>query len=459
MKCRNIHLLACVGMCFFFNEANAFIAGAKATAMGQTGVAYAQDAYAGVYNPAGSVDAGDRVDATFEWMHDHKKSTINGNVTPVAGISPASLPANPLINGQFNSEPRNFYNGDFAVNKCFCTNICGGNVQWSIGIAGYNSEFIKTRYKVANPLEGTSKGGMKFSRWTLSPFLAVSINSCHSVGFSIDYHQQWFSANGFENFDVVAPVRLTVYPGKVTNNGTDKSKGLTTTVGWRWKVTNCFTFGLTYRSRGEVNKFEKYKGFLSRHGKVDIPERWTLGLAYRFHPCVIVTGDLEWTDYRSVKAFHVSLLDDNGFFNQLGGKKSSVPNSTNGSAFGWKDQLIYRAGIEYEVCDCFTLRGGVMYQRRHFGPSQNEFNRFLMNIVETYATIGASWLVNPCNEISIFYAHGFEHQTKGNGSIPVNFPTLPADPNAGTSQALTTGGEVTLKQNRDVAGISWGFIF
>ena len=58
------------------NEAAAFLAGAKATGMAATGIAYPQDAFAGAYNPAGAVEVGDRFDIGFAWLRNDGHANV-----------------------------------------------------------------------------------------------------------------------------------------------------------------------------------------------------------------------------------------------------------------------------------------------------------------------------------------------------------------------------------------------
>lgn len=443
MKFQYFKILAVLGLCLPYSQSEAFIAGAKASGMAQTGIAYGQDAYAAVYNPAGAVDVGDRADITFEWMQDHKYALE----VPPSTSTDTTTTFNALTS-------RNFYNGDFAINKVFCMDLFGGDLNWAIGVAGYNSEFMKTKYKEPVDLFGTTDVGMEYRRYTLSPFLALEINCNHAIGISIDAHGQRFKADGLQNIAKPAAAPTTppafgsVFPNNVTNHGFSHSGGVGATLGWRWKIYDCLAFGLTYRTEAKMGRFKKYQGLLARWGSLDVPEKWAMGLSYRFHPRALVAADVEWIDWRSIRSLHRPLFNNqataNPTINPFGAKASK--NGFNGPGFGWKDQAIYRLGFEYTPLACLTLRGGYIYERRLFSSRQTLLNALLINIVQSYLTLGGTWRMNACNEISVFYAHGFEHRIQGFNSVD----------GGGTTEA---GTEVGLKENKDIVGISWGYMF
>lgn len=63
-------------LCTTPGTASAFVAGAKASGMAGTGIAYPQDAFAGAYNPAGIVEVGDRTDLGVDLIRDHGHADI-----------------------------------------------------------------------------------------------------------------------------------------------------------------------------------------------------------------------------------------------------------------------------------------------------------------------------------------------------------------------------------------------
>lgn len=414
----NIAILA--GLCATTNQAHAFIAGGKAMGMAATGIAYPQDAYAGAFNPAGAVEIEDRLDLGFAWVREHGHADVKvANPPPIPGVS-----------GRFNafSQP-NAYNGDFGINKNFCSNICGQDWQWSAGLVVYNRDFQKTTYNKALPLLGTSKLGLEYLHEIISPLVSLRINESHTIGVSLDVNVRRIKVNGLQQFS--NPL-FSISPTHVTNKGYDYSGGVGATFGWKWEAYDHLTFGVTYRTKVKMSRLKKYKGFLAQEGRLNSPERWGVGLAYQFMPCATFTFDFEWINWQSIQALHNPLLHK-GNLEQLG--------SANGPGFGFRNQALYRFGVDYAVNENWTVRAGFRHANAIFKKKSTTVNLLTCDTVKNFVTLGATYAWNACNEITMFYAHGFENKIKGRNSIPPMFGS----------------GDVNLTESKDVLGISWGY--
>lgn len=401
----------------------AVLASVKTTGMAATGIAYPQDALAGAFNPAGMAAVGDRFDMGFTWDNATRRSKVSGNRAVIPGTR---IPV-PGINGSFSaSRSPNLYNGDFGINKQLPCNM-------SVGLVVYNRNANKTTYKNAFPLLGTSRLGMEYIHETISPTFAIKLWKCHNFGVSLNWMIQRLKVNGIQNFD--NPL-FSSAPGRVTNRGYSYAHGVSYTVGYRGQLTRWLSVGVTYQPKTHMGKFHKYKGFLAEHGKLDIPEKIGGGVAVRFLPCASVAFDVEHIDWKHIRALHNPLLTPPALFiNKLGTK--------HGTGFGFRSQTFYRVGIDYDICDCLTVRAGFRHARTPIRGSQAAVNLLTVDTVQDYLTLGATWCINRCNEVSFFYAHGFEHKVKGRGAIP----------------AFLGGGNVELKEYDNAVGISWGMAY
>lgn len=389
--------------------------------MAAIGIAYPQDAYAGAYNPAGIVDVGDRIDASAAWIQDHGHAKLTDNLFPAPGI-----------NSTYNSfRTKDIYNADFGINKTFCSEYCGEYWSYSVGLVVYNRDFQKTTYTRPIPILGTSKQGGEYLHQTIAPLFAVRINDCHSIGVSLDIHLQRAKIDGAQNFDTPA---YTVSPGHVTNKGYSYSSGVGATFGWKWDITQCFNVGLTYRTKNTMRRFHKYRGFFAQRGRLNVPEKWGAGLAFKFRPDTTVAFDVEWINWGNVKSLHNPLLH-NGTLELLG--------TTKGPGFGAPNQTFYRVGLDYRFNEYLTLRAGYRHTNCFVRRSQTAINVFTCDTVKDYITFGATYAWNVCNEFSFFYAHGFNNLVRGRNSIPLAFG----------------GGEGSLKESKIALGLSWGYQF
>lgn len=414
--------------CLTTSKAEGILASVKTTGMAATGIAYPQDALAGAFNPAGMADVGNRFDVGFYYDRPSRHAKVHGNLVPAPGI-----------NGSFDaSTHKNYYSGDFGINYEFGSDCCSDvlGCSWldsvSVGLVVYNRNFNKVNYKHPFPLLGTTKLGMEYVHETVSATFAVKICDIHNIGVSVNWMIQRLKVNGLQNFD--NPFQ-SADPGHVTNRGYSYSQGVGATIGYRGQWTDWLSVGATYQPKTHMSQFKKYSGFLAQHGRLDIPQKIGAGVAVRFLPCATVAFDMEHIDWGHVRALHNPLLP--GIFtSQLG--------RNDGAGFGFRNQLYYRVGVDYTFCECWTVRAGFRHVKTPIRSSQTAVNLLTVDTIENYATVGATWCINPCNEVSFLYAHGFNHEVKGHNSVPIQLG----------------GGEVDLRQKQDnVVGIAWGMSY
>lgn len=422
---KTITLSALLTLCAMPNTVSAFIAGSKAAGMASTGIAYPQDGFAGAYNPAGSVAVSDRFDLGFAWLRNHGHAKVKMKHPPASKDGKDA-------NGTFNAfKSPNFYDFDLGINKNFCTSLCGTTYDWSLGLVIYNRDFQKTTYNKPLLLLGRSKLGLEYVHETISPLFSLQLTESHSIGLSVDVHIQRLKASGLQQFDHTL---FSVSPGNVTNKGYAYSSGVGATFGWKWQPYDDLTFGVTYRTKTSMRKLNKYKGLIAQHGLLDTPERWGVGVAYQFLLCATLTLDVEWINWQKIGALHHPLLH-NGTSQKFG--------STNGPGFGFRNQTIYRIGIDYAFSETWIFRAGFRHGNSFVRNSETVMNGLLCDTIENIATIGFSYTFNSCNEISFFYAHGFKNSIHGKHSIPKELGS----------------GNVDLTQSNNSLGITWGHFF
>jgi long-chain fatty acid transport protein len=441
MKSRCLNLLTGLGLfaslCLSSSSADALLASVKALGMAATAVAYPQDALVGAFNPAGMVDVGDRFDAGLSWEHVRGHIKIKNNVvTPlVAALNPVFAgfigAPNPLTNGKFNAfGTKDFFNPDFGINKMIGCDI-------SVGFVAYNRDFSKVTFHQPQVLLGNTKAGLEYIHEVAAPTVAVKFLEIHNLGVSANIHFQRFKVNGIQNFDHAFNPLFggSAHPGHVTNNKYAYSTGLGVTVGYRCQILPCLSVGIAYSPKVRMRKFHRYSGFLSQHGKFDVPEIWTAGIAWRFHPNATVAFDYQYTGWERIKALHNPLLNSAGTLNALG--------ADNGPGFGWTSSNFYRFGVDYDINECLTVRAGFRYSHTPIRRSQTAVNTLTMQVIESFLTCGATYSVTEADEVSFFYAHGFANKVKGHHSIP----------------DFLGGGETDLYSYTDLLGFAWGHRF
>lgn len=420
--CKTITLVALLAMCATTGTISAFIAGSKAAGMAATGIAYPQDAFAGAYNPAGSVSVGDRFDLGFAWLRNQGHAKVKVKHPP--GIKGT--------NGTFNAfRSPNLYDIDLGINKNLSSTLCGTTFDWSLGLVIYNRDIQKTTYNKPLPLLGKTKLGLEYVHETISPLVSLQLTEAHAIGISLDVHIQRLKVGGLQAFAL--PI-FSDSASNVTNKGYAYSSGVGVTFGWKWQAYDDLTFGVTYRTKASMSKLHKYKGFIPQHGLLDLPERWGIGLAYQFLSCATFTFDFEWINWQEIRALHNPILH-NGKLEKMG--------SSNGPGFGFRNQTIYRFGVDYAFSESWIFRAGFRHGNTFVRKSETAINTLLCDTIENIATVGLTYTFNTCNEISIFYAHGFKNSIRGKHSIPEDFGS----------------GNVNLTQSNNSLGVTWGHFF
>lgn len=430
MKLRNIHILTGMISLFAFclnpSTVEAVFASVKSTGMAATCISYPLDTLVGAYNPAGMPEIGDRIDVEAGWVQDWGHTRIHDNMTPIVA---------PLINGRFDGMRTKYvFPVNFGFNKDWCL---GDDWVLSTGIILYNRNYQKTTYKRPLILLGTSNPGLEYLHETIAPIVAIQWCNRHSIGIAINYQVERLKVNGLQNFDRPVFPGIpggSLFPGHVTNRGYDYSTGWGVTIGYLGHITDCLSIGVTYQPKTSMSRMNKYKGFLAHKGKLDIPAKYGAGISYRVLPELIVAFDVEFIQWDQIKALHNPLLH-NGTLAPLGSK--------HGPGFGFRNQVYYRFGVEWQLNDCIALRLGYRYANTPVKRTQTAVNLLTLDVVQSFITAGGTWAITECQEISFLGAYGFGHTVKGKNSIPV----------------FLGSGEADLHEQKFAIGLAWGYNF
>jgi long-subunit fatty acid transport protein len=223
------------------------------------------------------------------------------------------------------------------------------------------------------------------------------------------------------------------------NSAYDGAKTLlnlhTTGFGWNaqagliFRATTNLQFGLSYESETKVDttgdasgdpslQFGHPQGTLPFHYDANVknifPENVAVGASWKFHPRWRLALQVDWIDWAD--AFHtlpVSLSDGN----------NATVNSVLGSSFSdsiplnWKDEFVYRAGLEFKVTENLTLRVGYCYGGSPVPDST--LTPMTAAIMENTLTAGVGYHWR-CFQVDLAYQYNF-----------------PATQNVGTSGLLS----------------------
>ena len=412
--------------------------GMKAKGMGGAATAMAHDAFGGANNPASMAFVGDRIDVGVDWFRPQRAASRSGSAGGT-GFLDGSADGN---------ETENFLIPEFGYNKMM-------NPNMSLGVTVYGNGGMNTDYPTGqldqgvcgggapngvrvNMLCGPGNLGVDLSQLIIAPTLAYKMAPQHSIGISPLLGYQRFKAYGLGAFAAISSD-----PANLTNNGYDDSWGWGVRVGYFGQISPTISVGAAYSSKIDMSKLDKYKGLFADQGGFDIPENYSLGVAFK--------PSTQWTfaaDYQ-----HISYSGVNSV-----GNPSTVPGcaptfpagpgvgsaclgaSSSSIGFGWDDVNVIKLGVEYQMNQQWLLRAGYNHTDNPIQSRDVTFNILAPGVVQDHLTLGFTYSLADRSEITMAYMHAFENSVSG----PANNPYF------------NVGGTETIKMYEDSLGIAWG---
>ena len=411
--------------------------GMKAKGMGGAATAMASDAMGGANNPASMVWVGDRLDIGIDWFRPIRSAKREGSIGSANDFSQQS-------------DSNNFFIPEFGYNKMLNNDLSlgvtvsgnGMNTDYAGGTntpAACTGGVNPSTAPVLNGLCGSGKLGVSIEQVVIAPTLAYKIDSNNAIGVAPLLAYQRFYANGLDAF---APYSL--YPRNLTNQGYDSATGLGMRIGWQGRVSDSVTLGAAYSSKVHMGRFDKYKGLFAEQGGFDIPENYSLGIAWKVVPVVTLTLDYERINYGGVKSIADSSLTVCAAPNPPSGPAtgSGCLGGSNGMGAGWSNVDVWKLGSEWQYSRELTLRAGFNHGDQPI-QSNNVTSYILASaVVQDHLTLGGTYAFSANSELTVAYMHAFEKSVSG--------PTNPLFP---------VGGTEAIKMVQDSLGVSYGVKF
>ena len=419
--------------------------GMTAKGMGGASTAMAKDTFGGANNPASMVWVGDRLDIGVDLFMPDRSVSRQGST----GFGGA-------YDGSVDSDSNYFLVPEFGYNMMLGEKMSLGVTVYGNG--GMNSDYNGTLAGGAgaqafapscaggpsNMLFGCGKLGVDLMQLIIAPTFAYKVNANNSIGISPLFGYQRFKVDGLQAFDETlnmggGPFTFTSSQGNTTNRGYDNSTGWGVRVGWMGKVSDTVTLGAAYASRMRMSAFDKYKGLFAEGGDFDIPENYNIGIAVKATPKTTLAFDIQQINYSDVKSIA------NGVANSLWAPGTVQLGTTNGSGFKWRDQTVYKLGVEHQYQPDLVLRAGYNYGKM---PIRDDIDSVTFNIlapavVEQHLTLGATWTLQNKAELTLSYMHAFSESLTGTS----------------VTSLLGVGGTETLTMSQNSLGIAYGVKF
>ncbi len=339
--------------------------GALQEANGGAGVASPKDSTWVLLNPAGIVDLDRRFDFSFEYFRPYRYIEPHGLILPNSAAGRMQddgafpIPAMGLI---FPHGQGAFGVGLFAVN--------------GMGVDYRNSRTIIPRIFGQNFDRRTQYGVMK-----LSLAYAYKFDNGWALGVSANLDYERFKTD---------MLTLGFWETSGKNNWDDGfGGGLTVGVYKNW---DRWSLGAAYTTPQWVQTFDKYKDLLP--DPLDLPQTVQAGVSFKATP-------------------DVELLLDYKFINWTG--VNQIARAPIQGGFGWKDQHVVKAGVNWTVNPKWTLRSGVSYGNSPITDKAVFANALFPAITELSATAGVSYAITENSDIHFTYEHAFGNTLTDSG--------------------------------------------
>ncbi len=410
--------------------------GIKGKGRAGTGTAMATDAFGGANNPAAMVFVGNRIDFGVDLFSPRREAARTGSTLG--------------LNAQAESDSNYFLIPEFGYNRMINPNL-------SLGVTVYGNGGMNTDYPagqlpaggtcsgfptpLANPgpynlLCGTGSLGVDLMQLIIAPTLAYKLTPSHAVGISPLIGIQRFAAEGLQAF-----AGFSTSPNDLTNKGHDTGYGYGVRVGWFGRMSEAVSLGAAYSTKIYMTEFDKYKGLFAEQGGFDMPENYSVGIAFNATPKLTVLADyrrINYSDVPSVGNPSASILQC------AGGNTAFCLGGASGTGFGWQDVNVYKIGFEYQYNSEITLRAGYSRNDNPIRPQDVTFNILAPGVVQDHVALGFTYKTKSGGELTMFYMHAFDNSVTG----PSLFQSL------GFGAAA---GNETIKMYQDSIGIAYGW--
>lgn len=344
------------------------------------GVASAKDSTWLILNPAGLTHVGRSLDASVQYFSPSRESYSSAN--PGAGTQ---------------RDRSGFFIPELSASFGCCSRDSG-----YIGIGVYGTSGMGVDYE--NPRVPFSRGDT-YTELSVSK-LTLTYAEAFENGLSI----------GGGPILVLSRLRTDMEtrrmpPSVPADGGWDTAFGVGFIVGATYRLTEKLSIGASYMTEQFMTEFDDYDNLLS--DSLNLPQEFTIGLAYDVLDTVEVAVDYQWIGWGQL--------------------------DTLGDQFGWEDQHVVKAGVTWDINDRFTWRAGISHGNSPIGEEDVFANALFPAIMETHLTTGFSYNLDTFS-LHVAYIHALENELTDSNS-----------PLAGG------GTTISMYQNSLTVGVSWRF--
>ena len=356
--------------------------GTKAKGVAGAGVALPQEGLSGATNPALSVHLGNRIEwgaALFSPKRGYTANDDGAATYPPATITP----------GEYRSSKDYFLIPHFAWNWQIDPDHSFGVIM--SGNGGMNTQYDNPVFSAFDNPGGQASNftGVDLMQMFVGFPYSVKLSEQQSIGIMPVLAAQSFQAYGLGPFQA-----FSESPNAVTDNGRDYAFGVGMRIGWYGELSDKLSLGASYQSRLYMQNFDKYQGLFAEQGSFDIPDTFTIGLAFKSHQNLTWLLDIQHIRYSKVAAL-------SNTHNVIFMPGSTLLGNDEGIGFGWEDMTVVKVGLQWQYRPDLTLRVGYAQANQVIPDNQGLFNILAPATVTKHFSAGFTKLLGKNNELNL----------------------------------------------------------
>lgn len=259
------------------------------------------------------------------------------------------------------------------------------------GVAGLGVDFAGGTLSPAAPAAVVSTKSL----FKIAPTIAYAVNKDLTLGLSPQI--------GYQSLAMRTPQFTLPQTGEF---------GFGAAVGAIYHILPNLQAGLSYTSKMKMQEYSFNGTSVAAGGegtykmKMDVPQSAAIGIAYRPIPKLLFEADVKWIDFSDV----MERVD-------LEGPTGVIP-----LTYGWKDQIVYSLGAEFEAVPGLTIRSGYNYGKSPIGAEDVTSNYGSIAVIEHHLSLGITKHWNPAIATTLSYTHGFNNKVTANNAPPALAP-------------------------------------
>ncbi len=385
--------------------------GMKSNGMGGAAIAVAMEPFGGAVNPGAMSFLDNQWQLGLAWFSPDRSASRTGS-----GMA--------NIDGSVDSGSNNFFIPEFGVNWKYSPDVALGLTVYGNG--GMNTDYPGGQIPVQsacgqfrggqgapyNLLCGSGSLGVDLTQLIIAPYAAWQFTKGHSIGIAPLIAYQRFKAEGMQAFDNPG---FSTSPGNVTNNGYSDSWGLGVRVGYMGQFTEQFAVGAAYSSKISMGDFDGYKGLFAQGGGFDLPSNFTIGFAFRPTRQWLFALDYERIFYDdSASVSNPSMWIGYCPPPPMGaGQRDYCLGGSSGAGFGWQNIDVWKIGIQYEMDEKWTFRGGYNYSENPIQSQDVTFNILAPGVVRNQWSLGTTYRIDKVSEVTGAFMYAQNNSVTG----------------------------------------------